>query len=77
MSSVVVQSVLVPKNKFSEKEAINWVREHYKVKKYNDNQRINYFSFRQLEPTYLKQKGYTKYIEKRLNNGVLLVIALK
>ena len=74
--TTVVQSVLVPKAKFTEHQAISWVKQHFKVKKYNDDQRINFYSFRQLEPTYLKQKGYTHYIEKRLKNAVLLVVAL-
>lgn len=75
--SYKLQSVLVPKNKFTQTQAITFVKNNFQYKKLDVNQRVNYYSFRQLEPDYLKREGYTKYVEKRLPNGVLLVIAYK
>jgi putative sterol carrier protein len=67
-----VQSVLIPKNKFSKEEAINYIKEHFKFKKIDDNQRKNFYSFRQFKPT----KG-SNYSTKKLNNGVELVLEYK
>lgn len=67
-----VQSVLVPKNKFSKKEAINYIKEHFKFKKIDETQRKNFYSFRQFNPT----KG-SSYSTKKLNNGVELVLEYK
>ena len=77
LMSYKLQSVLVPKNKFTQTQAITFVKNNFQYKKLDVNQRVNYYSFRQLEPDYLKREGYTKYVEKRLPNGVLLVIAYK
>jgi len=70
--SSYVQSVLIPKNKFSKKEAINYVKEHFKFKKIDETQRKNFYSFRQFKPT----KG-SSYSTKKLNNGVELVLEYK
>jgi hypothetical protein len=67
-----VQSVLIPKNKFSKKEAINYIKEHFKFKKIDDTQRPNFYSFRQFKPT----KG-SNYSTKKLKNGVELVLEYK
>jgi hypothetical protein len=67
-----VQSVLIPKNKFSKEEAINYIKEHFKFKKIDENQRHNFYSFRQFKPT----KG-SSYSTKILNNGVELVLEYK
>ena len=61
-----IQTVLVPKNKFSKKDAIKYIKEHFQ---YNGiDEKENYYRFRQFEPT----KG--RFISKKLSNGVVLVI---
>jgi hypothetical protein len=64
-----VQSVLIPKNKFTLKQAKAYVKKHFQFKKVDINQRPNYYSFRQFDPT----KGST-YSTIKLKNGILLVI---
>jgi len=70
--SSIIQSVLVPKSKFTKKQAINYVKKHFKFKKIDENQRHNFYSFRQFNPT----KG-SKYSTKILKNGVELVLEYK
>lgn len=77
MPKSIVQSVLVPKSKYNRDEAISYVRKHFDYKKIDSNQRKNFYSFRQEEPTKLKNKGYNGYITKVLPNKVELVIAVK
>ena len=68
----IIQSVLVPKSKFSKNEAIKYVKKHFKFKKLDENQRKNFYSFRQFNPT----KG-SNYSTKVLKNGVELVLEYK
>jgi hypothetical protein len=68
----IIQSVLVPKSKFTKKEAIKYVKKHFKFRKIDENQRKNFYSFRQFDPT----KG-SKYSTKVLKNGVELVLEYK
>jgi hypothetical protein len=68
----IIQSVLVPKNKFSKKEAIDYIKKHFKFRKIDENQRHNFYSFRQFDPT----KG-SNYSTKKLKNGVELVFEYK
>jgi hypothetical protein len=63
-----IQSVLVPKNKFSKSEAVKYIKEHFEYKKIDSTQRPNFYSFRQLDPT-----KNSKYFTKILDNGVELV----
>jgi hypothetical protein len=65
----IIQSVLVPKSKFTKEEAIKYVKKHFKYKKLDENQRRNFYSFRQFNPT----KG-SNYSTKILKNGVELVL---
>lgn len=74
--SSIVQSVLLNRDKFTIRSAIDWVIVHnYKVKKIDITQ--NYFRFRQIPPNELKNKGYTNYINKEIKDGIILVIAYK
>jgi len=68
----IIQSVLVPKNKFSKEEAINYIKKHFKFKKIDETQRKNFYSFRQFNPT----QG-SSYSTKKLKNGVELVFEYK
>jgi len=63
-----IQSVLVPKDKFSKSEAIKYIRKHFEYKKIDSTQRPNFYSFRQIDPT-----KNSKYFTKVLDNGVELV----
>jgi len=62
-----VQSVLIPKKKFSKKEAIKYIIKHFQFKKIDE--KTNYYRFRQHKP-----KKHAHYFSKRLKNGVILVI---
>jgi hypothetical protein len=62
-----IQSVLIPKNKFTRTKAINYIKKHFQYKKIDEKK--NYFRFRQFNP----HKEAT-YSSKKLNNGVILVI---
>ena len=63
-----IQSVLVPKDKFSKSEAIKYIKKHFEYKKIDSTQRPRFYSFRQIEPT-----QNSKYFTKVLDNGVELV----
>jgi len=67
-----VQSVLIPKNKFTLKKANNYIKKHFNFIKLDVLQRPNYYSYRQFNPT----KGST-YSTIKLKNGVLLVMEYK
>lgn len=67
-----IQSVLVPKDKFTRADAIKYVREHFEYKKIDSTQRKNFYSFRQFEPT-----KNSKYFTKVLSDGVELVFEKK
>jgi len=68
----IIQSVLVPKSNFSKSEAIKYIKKHFKFKKIDENQRKNFYSFRQFNPT----KG-SNYSTKILKNGIELVLEYK
>ena len=38
---------------------------------------VNFYRFRQVSPTSLKNKGYTEYRVKKLKNGIDFVLAFK
>jgi hypothetical protein len=64
-----VQSVLIPKKYFTREKAIKYVTEHFQFKKIDDNQRKNYYSFRQFDP-----HPHAHYISKKLKNHIILII---
>jgi hypothetical protein len=43
-----IQSVLVPKSKFSKEEAVKYIKQHFEYKKIDSTQRPNFYSFRQI-----------------------------
>lgn len=80
-----IQSVLVPKDKFSKSEAIKYIRKHFEYNTFHSDrglkgvkppidstQRPRFYSFRQIEPT-----QNSKYFTKILDNGVELVFEKK
>ena len=67
-----IQSVLIPKDKFTRDEAIKYIKKHFQYKKIDSTQRPNFYSFRQFDPT-----KNSKYFTKILDNGVELVFEKK
>lgn len=67
----IIQSVLVPKATFTKKQAIQYIKKHFKFIKIDDKP-LNYYRFRQFKPT----KG-SKYSTKKINNGVKLIFEYK
>lgn len=71
-----VQSIVFEKDKISLEEAVDMILTHKdKVKKLDITE--TQYRFRQLEPKYLKRKGYTKYITKKINDVISFIIAYK
>jgi hypothetical protein len=73
-----IQSVVFDKSKFDSKKAREWLKKNnYVVKKpdITDNQ----IRFRQVSPTYIKQKGFDKFRTKKIgrNSGISLIISYK
>jgi len=62
-----VQSVLVPRDKYTINEAMDYVKKHFKFKKLDI--KANYYRFRQFEP-----RENAKYFTKKLDNDIMLVI---
>jgi len=76
MSDYKVQSILFEKDQIGLQEAIDWVVSHGdKVKKIDETD--TQYRFRQLDPTYLKRKGFTEYRTKKLNEIVSLILVYK
>lgn len=65
-----VQSILFPRNLFTIRSSINWLRKHkFKITKVDITD--NFFRFRQFPP-----KKHYKYFTKRLRNGIELIIVI-
>jgi hypothetical protein len=52
----VIQSILIPKDKYSLDEAIQYVKDNYKFKKVDIPQSTAFYRFRQMGPRYIKEK---------------------
>lgn len=75
-SNYKVQSIVFEKDKISLNNAIEWVISHKdKIKKIDETD--TQYRFRQLEPNYLKRKGYKNYVTKKLNDTVSLILVYK
>lgn len=76
MSEYKIQSVIFNKDKISLDKALDWlVVNGYKIKKTDET--LTMYRFRQLEPSYLKRKGFTEYRMKHLDDIVSLVLVYK
>lgn len=75
-SNYKLQSIVIPMTVMNEKDAIKWVKKNYgsyiKIEK-----NPHTYRFRLLEPTTVKHQGYKYYKNKKLTNGVELVLAYK
>jgi hypothetical protein len=73
MSEYKVQSVVFNKDQISLDDAFDWLVDNgYRIKKSDETE--TQYRFRQLEPSYLKRKGFTEYRIKQLNDVVSLVL---
>lgn len=76
MSDYKLQSILFEKDEIGLQEAIDWVISHGdKLKKIDETE--TQYRFRQLDPKYLKRKGYTEFRTQKLNEVVSLILAYK
>ena len=77
MSNSVVQAVLFKKDDWDLQSSLKWLEnDHFKLKKVDITN--NWFRYRILEPIELKNRGYTSYANKLIEDeGIILVIAYK
>jgi hypothetical protein len=76
MDTHIIQSVLIPKDKYTLYDAIIYLYNNdYKIKKIDET--IHLYRARQISPETLRKKGYTNYITVNKDNGIKLVIAYK
>jgi len=76
MSDYKVQSILFDKTKWNEESAVKWLKiNKHKIKGVDVKPKM--LRFRQYNPAYIKKQGYTKFITKKLPDGIDLVIAYK
>ena len=72
----IVQSVLFDNSIWSVVDSANWLLNHdYKVLKIDETN--NFIRYRQISPVILKRRGYTQFKNKKLGNGIELIIAYK
>jgi len=68
---MTIQSVLIPKETFSLKDAIKWIMtNNYELNKIHETN--NYYRFRQTIP-----EPNSKYVSKKLPNGIVLIATLE
>lgn len=71
-----VQSILFDKNKFTEEEAIVWLKKHnYKYQKMDLKKK--YYRFRQVSPKVVKADGYTVFRVLKIADGLEFIIAIR
>jgi len=72
--SYKVQSVIIPKSKFTEKESNDWIiKNNYsdKGKKIKNYKSTNFYRFRQIPPSHFEKKSFRT---KKLKNGIDLIM---
>ena len=70
-----VQSVIIPKNKYTEKQANNWIIKNgytTRGKSIKNYKTTNFYRFRQIPPSKFKD-----YRMRNLSNGIRLVIGIR
>ena len=71
--SYKLQSVVIPKEFYTLKQAEEWIVKHnYKLVKVDETP--HEWRFRQLSPLYLKKIKMDNYRTKTLTNGIMLII---
>ena len=72
----IIQIILFDSKMWSVRDAVQWLQENeFKASKIDET--VNFYRFRQVSPTSLKNKGYTEYRVKKLKNGIDFVLAFK
>ena len=72
----IIQSILFDSKMWSVRDAVQWLQENeFKASKIDET--MNFYRFRQVSSTSLKNKGYTEYRVKKLTNGIDFVLAFK
>jgi len=70
----IIQSILFKKPEYNKTNCIKWLKKHNF--KYNDiDEKENHYRFRQINPEYIKKKGYTHFINKKINPLIEYIIA--
>jgi len=73
----IVQSVIFDKDKFTDKTARKLLKKHNYIWDQKLDERKNVLRYRQINPQYIEQKGYTNYHNKNISGGIILCIAYK
>ena len=73
MKQYRISTIMIPKESFTDGEAMDWIVENFKFKNVSENK--HFYIFRQNTPSYLKSKGFTDYRSKELPNKVIVVMA--
>ena len=74
--SLVIQSVLIPKDKYTLVQAAQWIaNNHFKVSFYGKqvDETENYYRYRQMAPSRFEKD---KYITKDFKDGVKLIMGV-
>ena len=75
MYNYIIQSVLIPTDKYNLKEGVKWLEEHKFKHNKVDNKSGNFMRFRQINPETLKKKGFTNYFTYKLKNGIEYIVS--
>lgn len=75
----MINSIIFPKDSWNVGSARKWLKEHKfpKEVKVNLEHRPNFITFRLNSPEYMTKLGYTRYVTKKLPNGVEIILAYK
>jgi hypothetical protein len=71
-----IQSVILNNEKFSLKDAVNFLAKN-NLKYWKVDRTTNYWRFRQLEPSELRKEGFNHYRNKEISDGINLVLAYR
>jgi hypothetical protein len=69
-----LQSIIFNRRQWTMDDTIKWILEH-KFRVYKIGITKNEFRIRQISPERLKKLGYTNYHNKKIGNGIQLVLA--
>jgi hypothetical protein len=76
MHEYKIQSIILNNKKFSLEQAVNFVaKNNFKHNKVDKT--LNYWRFRQLDPSKLRKEGFSHYRNKEISDGINLVLAYK
>jgi hypothetical protein len=69
-----VQSVIINNKKYNLEQAVNFlVRNNFKYNKIDKT--LNFWRFRQQDPSILRRKGLNHYVNKEISDGISLILA--